>query len=235
MIPIPRLPAANQLIADLPDTVYKSLMKHCELVDLVDLVDGEKLCTQHERYSHAWFPVTACISVTASVAKHPAMEIGMIGHEGMLGATLLLATEQAPHDAIVTGPGSALRIHRDALHQLLSNNPTLVRCLQRYCYQLMVQLGQNTVCSRIHQVEARLARWLLMANDRGQKGHFYLTHLQLAEILGVRRSAVTLASGTLKQAGLIKYTRGNISIVNQTGLEAKACECYIPGQVHQEH
>jgi CRP-like cAMP-binding protein len=217
----------NQLIADLPRSERKALMRHCTPVDLAF---GEVLCTQHGRYTHAYFPSTACISLTATVAGHPSMALGMIGHEGMLGVSLVLALDLAPYKAVVQGPGTALRITKRMLHGVLSDSPVLLKSMQRYLFRLRSQVAQTAVCTRFHVVEARLARWLLMTDDRTQADHFHLTHQFLADMLGVQRSAVTIASGVLKRGRLISYSRGTISILDRTGLEAAACECYAADQ-----
>lgn len=217
------LPVENRLIAGLPALERDALLDHCTQVSLAF---GDVLCEQHDRYTHAYFPLTAIISLMASVKGHPPMEMGMVGHEGMLGATLLLQVELAPQVAIVQGPGVALRIGIDDLREVLSESPTLRRYLQRYLFRLLVAVGQTTVCTRFHQVDARLARWLLMTHDRAHADHFRLTHQFLADMLGVQRSAVTIASGGLKHSGLIAYSRGRISVLDRRGLEAAACECY---------
>jgi len=216
-------PAANRLIAGLPKRELDGLLDHCELVELSRC---DELSSQEIAYSHAWFPLSALISVKASVNKHPAMEVGMIGHEGMLGVTLLLDVDQAPHQALVMGSGSALRISRTAFHDFISTSPALLQGIKCYSFQLMMQMTQTTLCTHFHRIEERLARWLLMAHDRIPGDHFSLTHQLLANMLGVRRSAVTLASGILKKKGLISYSRGRISILDRHGLETIACECY---------
>lgn len=219
---------SNRLIAGLPPPERQRLLANCALIKLTF---GEVICRQHEPFSHAYFPVTASISLLASIKGHPAMEIGMIGSEGMQGVTLLLDVNQAPQNAIVQKSGNALRIAGPALRDLLTDSPMLKRALQGYFYQLMTQITQTTVCTRFHQVEARLARWLLMSHDRAQSDQFHLTHQMLANMLGVQRSAVTIASGALKNGLLIDYARGRISILDRAGLEAAACECYAAEQL----
>lgn len=217
----------NSLITGLPPAERTALLRRCQTVELEF---GEELCQQQERCTTAWFPLTSFISLMASVQGHPPMEIGMIGREGMLGVSLLLGLDRAPQMAMVQGPGTALRISSKALRILLPDNPVLLRTLQRYFFLLLVQVTQTTVCTRFHQVEARLARWLLMTDDRAPADHFQLTHQFLADMLGVQRSAVTLASVILKHDKLIEYSRGSISILDRPGLEAVACECYAPAR-----
>lgn len=226
------LPVVNRMIAGLPACEREALLDHCTQVTLAF---GDVICERHQRYTHAYFPLTAFISLMASVENHPPMEMGMVGHEGMLGASLLLDVEMSPQLAICQGPGVALRISTEDLRAVLSKSPKLLRSLQRYLFRWMVAVGQTTVCTRFHLVDERLARWLLMSHDRAHADHFRLTHQFLADMLGVQRSAVTIASGGLKQGGLIAYSRGRISVLDRRGLEAVACECYaaerfaIPG------
>ncbi|MEX2489709.1 MAG: Crp/Fnr family transcriptional regulator [Pseudomonadales bacterium] len=218
-----QLPVMNRLIAGLPLTERNALQNYCVPVELAF---GDVLCTQHERYTHAYFPSTAIISLMASVKGHPPMELGMIGHEGMLGVSLLLAVDLAPQRAIVQGPGTALQITKRGLRDLLPDSPVLHKSLQRYFFRLMTQTLQTTVCTCFHLVDARLVRWLLMTHDRAHADDFHLTHQFLADMLGVQRSAVTIASGILKDHGLIEYSRGKITILDRAGLEAAACDCY---------
>lgn len=221
--PTSGLQASNRLIAGLPRTERDALLRRCETIELSF---GEALCTRQQGFEYACFPLTACLSLTAAVRGHPPMEIGMIGNEGMLGVSLLLGIDLAPQDSIVQGPGTALRIRAADLRALLPGSPALQRSLERYLFRLLAQAGQTTVCTRFHLIDARLARWLLMAHDRAHCDHLQMTHQILAHMLGVQRSAVTIASGALKRGQLIDYVRGRISILDRAGLEAAACECY---------
>ncbi len=207
----------------MPTSERSTLLGCCETVDLAF---GTVLYAQHEHYDHAYFPVTCFISLMASVSGHPPMEVGMIGREGMLGSSILLGVDRAPSHAIVQGPGMALRLGTDALRDLLPDSPVLAGSLKRSCYRSLVQVVQTAACTRFHPVEARLARWLLLTHDRAQADEFHLTHQFLADMLGVQRSAVTIASGVLKSGRLIEYSRGRINILDRAGLEAAACECY---------
>ena len=152
--------------------------------------------------------------------------MGLIGSEGMLGVTLVLGINTAPLDAVVQGSGTALRLSASQLQRELRDTPALFKILSRYLYVLMAQLSQSVACSHFHETEPRLARWLLMTHDRAHADHFYLTHQRLADMLGVQRSAVTIAAGTLQKRKLICYTRGEINILDRAGLEAGSCECY---------
>ena len=128
--------------------------------------------------------------------------------------------------AIVQGAGTAWRMEVVQLQPLLAVSPALQKKLNQYLYVLMMQLSQSAACAHFHQIEPRLARWLLMSHDRSHANHFYLTHQFLADMLGVRRSGVSIAAGTLQESGIIHYSRGEIKILNRKGLETAACECY---------
>jgi len=152
--------------------------------------------------------------------------MGLIGNEGLLGVTLVLDVPLAPLRGVVQGPGSALRMTAQELRAELKKSPSLGRTLNRYLYVLSAQLSQTAACTRFHEIEPRLARWLLMTHDRAHADHFHLTHQFLANMLGVQRSAVTIAAGALQARGLLRYSRGEIRILDRKGLEAAACECY---------
>lgn len=192
----------------------------------VDLTLGTILCEPEQRYRHVYFPLTGFISLVATVDGHEPLEMGMIGNEGMLGVTMVLGIGAAPLRGVVQGAGTALRMTVPQLRGGLRDCPGLLRALNRYLYVLMAQLSQTATCSRFHVVEARLARWLLMTHDRAHADHFRLTHQFLADMLGVRRSAVTIAAGALQKRKLIRYIRGEISILSRGGLEDASCECY---------
>lgn len=213
----------NRLIAGLPRKERKRILDHC---DLVDLAFGEILCESDKPISHVYFPVTGFISQLTIITGHPPLEMGLIGNEGMLGASLMLGVNFAPLRALVQGNGSALRISTAEFQRDLAECPSLHRVLNRYLYVTMAQLSQTAACNHFHEIEPRLARWLLMTHDRAHSNHFHLTHEFLADMLGVRRSGITVAAGALQGKNLIGYTRGEISILDRSGLEAAACECY---------
>ncbi len=213
----------NRLIEGLPQRERNKILKLCEPVDLVF---GEILCQPDEPFNHVYFPLKGFISLVTPMRGHQPLEMGLIGDEGMLGATLVLGVNAVPLRALVQGSGSALRMTATDLRSALHGSPALLRTLNRYLYVLMAQLSQTTACTRFHEVEARLARWLLMTHDRAHADHFHLTHDFLANMLGVRRSGITIAAGALQKQKFIRYTRGDISILDRKGLESASCECY---------
>ena len=190
---------------------------------------GEVLSDPGKPIRHVHFPLTGYISLVSTVSGHRPIEMGMIGNEGMLGATLTLGISTAPLRAVVQGAGSALRMTVAQFHMQLRQSPDMQRMLDRYLYIFIEQLAQTAACNSFHEVHARLARWLLMTHDRAQSDRFHLTHLYLAGMLGVRRSAVTIAAGELQRQQLIRYTRGQITIRSRRGLEEASCECYAAG------
>ena len=194
--------------------------------ETVDLVAGAVLCEVDEPFQHAHFPLTGLISLVAVTSDHQPLGLAMIGKEGILGATLALGVNTPRLRAVVHGSGVALRVSAPQMRRMLREGPGLLRTLQRYSYVLMGQLLQTAACNSFHEVEMRLARWLLMTDDRAGTDQFQLTHQVLADLLGVQRSAVTIAAGKLQRKKLIGYARGHITILSRGGLEAASCECY---------
>ncbi|MDH4652072.1 Crp/Fnr family transcriptional regulator [Pseudomonas sp. JS3066] len=213
----------NQLLNGIPSKERNRILNHCESVELVF---GSLLCETGRIYRHAYFPITGFISLVTHLDSHRPLEMGLIGSEGMLGVTLVLGVRKAPIRAVVQGAGNALRISSAHLLHELHECPDLQRSLNRYLYISMAQLSQSAACIHFHEIQPRLARWLLMTHDRAQADHFHLTHEFLADMLGVRRSGITVAAGALQEQHLIRYTRGEITILDRAGLEAAACECY---------
>lgn len=218
-----RVPVVNQLLASLPHKESTRILECCESVDLVF---GTILCEPEQTLRHLYFPLTGFISLVTTLRDQQPLEMGLVGNEGMLGATLVLGVNSVPMRAVVQGTGTALRINAADFRRELQECPELLRILNRYLYVLMAQLSQTAACTHFHEIEPRLARWLLMTHDCAHADHFYLTHEYLADMLGVRRSGVTVAAGALQLRGLIHYTRGEISILDRKGLEAASCECY---------
>jgi len=213
----------NHLIERLPRKDRQRLLALCEPV-LLRLT--EVLCEPGKPTRHVYFPTEGFISLVAQVDGQPALEVGMVGREGMLGAHLVLGVATAPLHALVQGPGTAWRIGTPAFRTELARSAPLQRGLNRYLYVLMTQLASSAACLRFHLIGQRLSRWLLMSQDRAQADHFHVTHEFLSYMLGVRRVGITAAAGALQRQGLIEYRRGELTVLDRPGLEAAACGCY---------
>ena len=216
-------PVENRLIARLPRRDRKALLAACEPVQLLL---SEVMCESGRPAQHAYFPTNGFISLVALADGQPRLEVGMVGNEGMLGAHLALGVRTAPLHGLVQGPGEAWRIDATAFVQQLAGSEALRRVMNLYLYVLMAQLASTAACLRYHLIAPRLARWLLMSHDRAHEDHFHVTHEFLAYMLGVRRVGITIAAGTLQRLGLIEYQRGDITVLNRSGLEAASCSCY---------
>lgn len=213
----------NILINRLPKRQRSDFIEHCRRVDLVH---GTILYEQDEPIRNVYFPLGGFISIVEIMDDHTPLEVGLIGNEGMLGATLALGIDSAVQRAVVQGAGTALCMSTQRFRHELRDSITLQRTLNRYLYVLISQLSRSAVCTHFHGLETRLVRWLLMTHDRAHADDFSLTHKLLAEMLGVRRSGVTIAAGALQKKKLIRYARGQITILNRKGLEAASCNCY---------
>jgi CRP-like cAMP-binding protein len=214
---------ANRLLAALPCKDREQLLANCEQVELFF---AEVLYRSGEVIPHIYFPIGSFITLVAPIDDGANLEVGLVGNEGMLGITTMLGVEVAPFQALVQGAGLALRITVPSFLHELKQSPALQRILNRYLYVSMSQIAQRAACTRFHLVEARLARWLLMTQDRAHSDHFYITHIFLAYMLGVRRVGITKAANSLLKKNLISYQRGAITILDRVGLEAASCGCY---------
>lgn len=213
----------NLLIERLPRAQRLRLLALCERVPLV--LD-EVLCEPGRPARHAYFPTEGVVSLVAPVDDKTGLEVGMVGREGMVGARLALGVATRPLRALVQCAGSAWRIDAAALRSELGRSAELHRSLDCYVCVLMAQLATAAVCQRFHPIVARLARWLLMSQDRADAESLHVTHEFLACMLGVRRVSITTAAGALQDAGLIAYHRGALTVCDRGGLEAAACSCY---------
>ena len=218
-----RVPIANSLLAALPRKEYLRLQTGLEPVKLTF---GEVLYEPRKPIRHVYFPGDSLVSLLTLVEGHMALEIGMVGREGMLGIPLALGINDSPVRALVQGTGTALRMTSARFRSENGKHGPLHRELNRYIHERIVQITQIAACNRFHPVEARLARWLLMTRDRVGTNHFRHTQELLGNMLGVLRVAVTKAAGALQRRKLISYHRGEINILDGKGLEAAACRCY---------
>ena len=219
---VEQLVAGNRLLQALP----ASLRPGMQLATRVELRFGEVLCEAGKEFTDVYFPIGCSISVLVPIDRHPPMELGLIGREGMLGATLALGSGSCPWLAVVQGDGSALRLTIKQCRALQRRSPSWERVLRRFAYLQIVQQSRITACSHYHRLDERLARWLLMSLDRTSQATLPFSHRFLADMLGVQRSAVTLAAGVLQRAGLIRYARGSIEVLDRRRLLSRACSCY---------
>jgi CRP-like cAMP-binding protein len=218
----------NHLIELLTHEDRQSLLAVSESVPLIA---SEELCERGKTARHVYFPTDGFISLVTQIDHHPGLEVGMIGREGMLGAPVALGVAVSPMRAMVQGPGSAWRIDSDTFVHELTHNESLQRGINRYIHVRMTQLAASAACVRFHLIGPRLARWLLMSQDRSHADRFRVTHEFLAYVLGVRRVGITMAAIAMQRSGLIEYHRGDLTVLNRTGLEAVACSCYAAEQL----
>jgi CRP-like cAMP-binding protein len=215
--------AENHLIELLPAADRRRLLAACEPVQFVIT---EVLAEPDTMTRYVYFPVKGFASLVTLLDGKPALEVGMVGREGMLGIHVALGVPTAPLHALVQGAGSAWRISVSAFRRALESSKSLQRIADRYLYVLMAQFASSAACIRFHEIDQRLARWLLMTRDRAHADRFRVTHEFLAYMLGVRRVGVTTAAGTLQRRGLIEYRRGDLTVLEPSGLKRMACKCY---------
>lgn len=216
----------NLLLAGLPRKEYAKLVP---ALSPVTLTFGDVLYEPGSQIGEVYFPDACLVSLLTIVEGHLALEVGMVGRDGMVGTTLALGIKTSPVRALVQGGGVALMMKRAAFLRAMAQSPVLRRAVNGYIHLLMGQISQTAACNRFHLVGARLARWLLMTRDRVGLGEFELTQEFLSHMLGVRREGVTEAASAFQRKKLIEYSRGHIKILNHPGLEAAACSCYAAG------
>ena len=213
----------NQILHALPESEYKILSPHLKPILLSC---GTIIHEPGEDLTHGYFPNSAMISLVSIMSSGNTTEIGLIGNEGMVGLPIILGGKRNIGRAIVQIEGTALRIDAHHLKKAFQQGETLQKLLLLYTQARLTQVAQTAACNRQHNIEERLARWLLSVYDCVLKDELPLTQEFIANMLGTRRSGVTVAANTLQKAGLIKYNRGKITILNREELENTACECY---------
>jgi len=213
----------NLLLASLPAQSRSAFLSDCESMDFAF---GQVLCEPGEAIRHVYFPIDGFISLVTTLDDGSRLEVGIVGDEGLVGASLVLGVKTSSQQALVQGTGSALRISAVAFERHCNYNARTRLGLSRYVAVLMRQLALTAACTHYHAVEARLARWLLLTRDRAHSNQFRLTHELLSYMLGVRRVGITQAATALHSRGLINYSRGDIDIRDGRGLERAACGCY---------
>lgn len=223
-MPAPRnATAVNRLLDGLSSSNRRQILAGCEAVELVA---ADVLYSPRERISHVYFPTRSFISLVMPLGGGASLEVGLIGNEGMFGIPLALGVDVSPVRAVVQGPGPALRMAAVRFREELQRSPALKRQIDRYIFVNLTQLAQAAACTRFHVVEARLARLLLMTQDRAHSDGFHVTQQFLAFMLGVRRVGVTKAASSLQKRRLIHYSRGAITVLDRLGLRAASCVCY---------
>jgi CRP-like cAMP-binding protein len=227
--PTPRA-EANWLLSELSDAAYARVSR---ITEPVTLRFKEILSEANQTIEFAHFPESGCLSVITMMDDGHQVEVGTVGREGLTGISYVHGVESVPTRCIVQIAGTAIRIRREAFVDELKRNEGFAQVVRRYSQAWADQIGQSGSCNAVHSIEERCARWLLMTQDRLEADVLPLTQEFLATMLGVRRPSVTLAAGTLQEAGLIHYTRGRIAVLDRAGLEAASCECY--GAIHSSY
>jgi CRP-like cAMP-binding protein len=219
----PAASRGNRLLARLPPDEYKRLLPRLQLVPLES---RQVLYEARSPLHHAYFPVRGVVSAVAVMEDGRAIEVAAVGDEGMVGLPLLVGAGTAANRVIVQVPGEALRMREDALREEVSRDSPLRRLLVLYHTAFLAQVSQTAACNGLHSLHQRCCRWLVTTRDRVHSDVFPVTHEFLAEMLGVRRSSVSEVLKPLQEEGLIRYSRGRLTVLDREGLEAGSCECY---------
>jgi CRP-like cAMP-binding protein len=216
-------PQKNRLLAVLPKVESDRFLQQLELVTLPL---GEAIYESGDHLNHVYFPVTSIVSLLYVMENGASAEIAVVGNEGNVGIALFMGGETMPNRAVVQSAGLAYRLKGQLLKQEFNRAGALQHLLLRYTLALLTQMAQTAVCNRHHSVDQQLCRWLLLSLDRLPANELTMTQELIANMLGVRREGVTEAAGKLQTAGLIRYSRGRITVLDRPGLEKRVCECY---------
>lgn len=213
----------NRILLTIPEDEFIQLRP---LLDPVDMPQYKIFYEQGAKIEYAYFPNEGMVSLVVLVNDGRSVEVGITGNDGIVGAPLAFGFESAPMRAIMQVPGKGLRIQSSALEAMFGSAPILKVQVEQFVMRQQLQVAQLAACNRLHDMDQRLARWLLMCQDRVDSENIPLTHEFLAQMLGSGRPTVTIAAGVLERAGLISNTRGSVKILNRKRLEDAACECY---------
>jgi CRP-like cAMP-binding protein len=219
----PHSPLQNQLLAALPAADFARLAPHLEPIPMLL---GETLYEPGGQLQHVYFPTTAIVSLLYIMETGLSAEIAGVGNEGILGISLFMGGDTTPSSAVVQTAGHGYRLRGALLKQEFNRAGAMQRLLLRYTHALVTQMCQTAACNRHHSIEQQLCRWLLATLDRLPGNELVMTQQLVASALGVRREGITEAAGNLQRAGVIRYRRGHISVLERPGLETRACECY---------
>jgi CRP-like cAMP-binding protein len=214
---------AQLLLSTLPEDCYGRLRPS---LDPVTLSLAEVIYEPHERLAYVHFPTTAVVSVFYTMQDGSTAEMGLVGNDGVLGIALFLGGDTGPRRAVVQIAGQAYKMPAAVLLEEFARGGPFQKMLLRYTWALITQISQTAVCNRLHSVEQRLCRWILLMQDRTNSDELWLTQEFISSMLGDRRESITIAAGRLQTAGVIHYVRGHIQVLDRKGLEAHACECY---------
>jgi CRP-like cAMP-binding protein len=223
MLPLPPEMTGNHLLAALPTESYERLQPSLEPMSFAL---GEVVYESGGPMRYVYFPTTSHISLLYTMIDGSTAEMGLVGNEGVVGIALFMGGETTPNRAMVQGGGAAFRMKAKAMLDEFKRGGEFQHLLLRYTQALITQISQTAVCNRLHSVEQRLCRWLLMTHDRAESDQLQMTHEFISNMLGVRREGVTVAAHRLQEAGMISYMRGHIKILDREQLLAHVCECY---------
>jgi CRP-like cAMP-binding protein len=213
----------NRLLAALPKLVQERWLPELELADMRL---GQVIYESGATLSHVYFPITAIVSLLYVMENGASAEIAVVGNEGIVGISLFMGGGSTPSRAVVQSAGHGFRLKAEMLKDEFNNAGPVLHLLLRYTQALITQMAQTAVCNRHHSLDQQLCRWLLLSLDRLQGDELVMTQELIANMLGVRREGVTEGALKLQRAGLIRYVRGHITILDRTGLEKRTCECY---------
>ncbi len=219
----PKPPRANRLLAALPDAEWRRIEPNLKPVELPL---GEAVYESGARLDYVYFPTTAIVSLLYVMANGASAEIAIVGNDGVVGIALFMGGESTPSRAVVQSEGWAYRMRGPLLKEEFTRGGEMQHVLLRYTQVLITQMAQTAVCNRHHSIDQQLCRWLLLSLDRIESDELTMTQELIANMLGVRREGVTDAAGKLQDAGLIRYRRGRITVLDRAGLESRCCECY---------
>lgn len=226
MSPVPSLvchPRQNQLLAALPDADWD---RWAPLLERVELAQGQVLYESGRAPTHVVFPTTAIVSVLYLTQGGASAEVAVVGNDGVVGVSLFMGIDSTPNRAVVQRAGLGYRLRAQAVRDVISHGGPILTLMLRYTQTRIAQMSQTAMCNRYHSIDQQLCRRLLMSLDRSPSGELAMTQELLASLLGVRREGVTAAALKLQQAGVIRYSRGHIDVLDRQRLEQRACECY---------